>query len=604
VTVTLHCGDVRNPPLEPGLKYHALLCDAPYEYGFMGKSWDASGVAFQPDTWAALAEHLLPGAFGMTFAGARTHHRIAVAIEDAGFIIHPVIYGWSYGSGFPKATRIDTQIDKAAGASREIVGENPNARPIDGNGSGYSGATSHEKYITAPATPLAQSWQGHRYGLQALKPALEPIIVFQKPYEGRPVDCITETGAGALWVDGGRIPTGDEVISTGFANSKRNGVNNVHEGWERPWQSDGEHYGEKIDTAIEKANTLGRWPANFILDEGAARRLDGVAQNVFLQYNEEKQECALCGKELIEDVNTLAGKRTESKNGNLCTDGFGNKQTAQFQTGTRYIIKTMTRSITVCLTCNLSLKNGTTTIINDLEKTIRQLEGLSTGDVNVAENIGRLVNSQREKLVLITDIARGVREIISVNGGQPIQHIKPNICESGEKGSSRFFFNFQQDAIDDGDPVYYCAKASRRERDAGLEGFPLTGGHLASPEGGGGGWKADAKDNPNLPRRNPHPTIKPIALSRYLATLLLPPAEYAPRRILVPFAGVASEMIGAMLAGWEVVTGIEQSAEYCDIGRARLAHWGGYSLPQPEPVKTERRIRAAQQQPSLFTEAS
>ena len=97
-----------------GDKFHALLTDCPYEYGFMGKSWDSSGVSFKPETWVALGDHLYPGAFGMTYAGARTWHRIATAIEDAGFIIHPSIFGYLYPSGFPKATRIDTQIDKEA----------------------------------------------------------------------------------------------------------------------------------------------------------------------------------------------------------------------------------------------------------------------------------------------------------------------------------------------------------------------------------------------------------------------------------------------------------------------------------------------------------
>jgi hypothetical protein len=75
------------------------------------------------------------------------------------------------------------------------------------------------------------------------------------------------------------------------------------------------------------------------------------------------------------------------------------------------------------------------------------------------------------------------------------------------------------------------------------------------------------------PVRNPHPTIKPLALTRYLATLLLPPAEYAPRRLFVPFAGVASECIGAMQAGWEQVTGVELTAEYIPIAEARVKHW-------------------------------
>ena len=134
-----------------GPPFHALLCDPPYELGFMGKDWDASGVAFRPETWAAFARVLYPGAFLMAFASSRGWHRLACAIEDAGFRIHPSIFGWCFGSGFPKATRI---VDAASGR----VSGDPGTRP-----------------------EAASTWAGHRYGLQALKPALEPIIVAQKP---------------------------------------------------------------------------------------------------------------------------------------------------------------------------------------------------------------------------------------------------------------------------------------------------------------------------------------------------------------------------------------------------------------------------------------
>ncbi|GAF69059.1 unnamed protein product, partial [marine sediment metagenome] len=89
------CADVLDWAAEyDGPKFHALLCDPPYHLGangFMNKSWDAAkyGIAFNPDTWAALAQHLHPGAFGMAFASARGWHRLAVAIEDAGLRIHP-----------------------------------------------------------------------------------------------------------------------------------------------------------------------------------------------------------------------------------------------------------------------------------------------------------------------------------------------------------------------------------------------------------------------------------------------------------------------------------------------------------------------------------
>jgi len=73
--------------------------------------------------------------------------------------------------------------------------------------------------------------------------------------------------------------------------------------------------------------------------------------------------------------------------------------------------------------------------------------------------------------------------------------------------------------------------------------------------------------------RIPPEAVKPLDLARYLATLLLPPDEYAPRRILVPFAGSGSECIGAFMAGWDEIVGVEFIREYVDIARARLDYW-------------------------------
>lgn len=127
---------------------------------------------------------------------------------------------------------------------------------------------------------------------------------------------------------------------------------------------------------------------------------------------------------------------------------------------------------------------------------------------------------------------------------------------------------------DSGGPsrFFYCPKASRREREAGLEDFEP-------------GTVSDGRDkaieNPyqrgKTTRRNLHPTVKPLDLLRYLAGLLLLPETLGgsvlePRRILVPFAGSGSEMIGAALAGWDHVTGIELNREYAEIAAARIRH--------------------------------
>jgi hypothetical protein len=235
-----------------GGPYHAILCDPPYEMSFMNSKWDNTGIAFQPATWAALAEHLYPGAFGMAFASSRGWHRMAVAIEDAGLIIHPTIFLWGYGSGFPKATRIDTQIDNTARAEREVI-PNPLAWKQRESGKYTYGTRAANETLSLPATPLARAWAGHRYGLQAIKPAVEPIIVFQKRYVGRPVDCITSTGAGALNIDRGRINPGETVPGGGASWGASTGT---HEGWKRPAHQNYEP---------SDSHTMGRWPSNLCL---------------------------------------------------------------------------------------------------------------------------------------------------------------------------------------------------------------------------------------------------------------------------------------------------------------------------------------------------
>ena len=119
---------------------------------------------------------------------------------------------------------------------------------------------------------------------------------------------------------------------------------------------------------------------------------------------------------------------------------------------------------------------------------------------------------------------------------------------------------------------FYCAKASRSEREAGLDGF----GFKEKPgafDDDAYEWKGKGGHVKASPARNHHPTVKPIALDEYLARLILPPKRDTPRRLLVPFSGSGSEIIGALLAGWDEVVGIELSPEYVEIAEARIAHW-------------------------------
>lgn len=114
---------------------------------------------------------------------------------------------------------------------------------------------------------------------------------------------------------------------------------------------------------------------------------------------------------------------------------------------------------------------------------------------------------------------------------------------------------------------FYTAKANRREREAGLENHKIQEVHRY---GKGIGEGLD----PNAPAKtpNPHPTVKPLALTTYLAKLLLPPTRNTPRQILTPYSGVGSEIIGSLQAGWDQATGIELDPEYVAIAQERIKH--------------------------------
>ena len=107
----------------------SIVTDPPYELNFMNKGGDNSGIAFQKDAWEKCYQALKPGGYLLAFGGSRTFHRIACAIEDAGFEIRDTIM-WLYGSGFPKSMNIGLAIDKKMGVESIDTGvQSPNARP-------------------------------------------------------------------------------------------------------------------------------------------------------------------------------------------------------------------------------------------------------------------------------------------------------------------------------------------------------------------------------------------------------------------------------------------------------------------------------------------
>ncbi|MGB2806672.1 MAG: site-specific DNA-methyltransferase [Sedimentisphaerales bacterium] len=239
----------------PSNYFDSIVTDPPYELGFMGKSWDSSGIAYSIPLWKQLLRVSKPGAFLLCFGGTRTYHRVVCAIEDAGWEIRDCMM-WLYGSGFPKSLDISKAIDKANGVEK-VVGKGRAGKTAMGQSSNWHKTNNpHEFNITEPNSALAQLWDG--WGT-ALKPAWEPIIVAMKPLDGTFAHNAETHKVAGLNIDDSRIDYQGEIPNMGGRKNAKMG---------------GEGYGFKIEGRPDEPNTQGRWPANLILDEEAGAILD------------------------------------------------------------------------------------------------------------------------------------------------------------------------------------------------------------------------------------------------------------------------------------------------------------------------------------------
>ena len=172
--------------------------------GFMGKTWDGGDIAFRVELWAEVFRVLKPGGHVLAFSGTRTYHRMACAIEDAGFEIRDMVQ-WLYGSGFPKSHNVGK---------------------------------------------ILPEWEG--WGT-ALKPALEPICLGRKPLIGTVAENVLAHRTGAINIDGCRVPTTDVLAGSGSPPLKFSGDNS------RPFHDSAVPLGCN-------QNAAGRHPANVVHD--------------------------------------------------------------------------------------------------------------------------------------------------------------------------------------------------------------------------------------------------------------------------------------------------------------------------------------------------
>lgn len=426
--------------------------------GFMGKTWDSFVPG--PATWRQLYRVLKPGGFLLCFASSRTFDLMGISLRMAGFEMHPCI-SWVFAQGFPKAANLGKAIDKAAGAERQVVEQ----RRVKGGGTEFINRANQEQGyrpsdyakgenvldITAPATDLAKQWEGWAYGKQALKPAMEPILMAQKPYDGKPVDSILTWGVGALNINGCRV-----AGSGPHANAHREGE-----------ASRDNRYADKGGTNFclkpgpRGGDPAGRWPANVVHDGS-----DEV---------------------LVLFPDTASGSNNVKK---------ASSRDEQGNTGAAY--------------------------------------------------------------------------------GDESRPAGTEMISYGDKGSAARFFNACPVSADDIaiERMVYCAKASRSERDGGLEDQSdqvLARSTQAQAQARRGNKTRRGRRAFNKARlvRNNHPTVKPLALMRHLVRLVTPPGGL----VLDPFCGSGSTCLAAAKEGLQYI-GIEHLEDYVRIARARLGQGG------------------------------
>lgn len=235
--------------------------------GFMGKKWDA--FVPQPNFWKEVIRVLKPGGHVLCFFGTRTYDWGVMAMRLAGFEVRDQLQ-WIYGSGFPKSLNISKAIDKEAGVERDVIGDSsgPNNKKYEGDRYKEKrftkfGVVQDQPDMSIPSTEEAKKWDG--YGT-ALKPANEPIVLARKPIEkGLTIaENVLKWGTGGLNIDACRIKFSSESDKKSAIFGR--GTNIIGGNYVGATHSDGRENIEPDDK--------GRFPANIMFDEEAARMLD------------------------------------------------------------------------------------------------------------------------------------------------------------------------------------------------------------------------------------------------------------------------------------------------------------------------------------------
>jgi DNA modification methylase len=580
MTHTLHLGDCRTvlATLDDA-SIDAIVCDPPYELGFMGKAWDNSGIAYDVTVWQQCLRVLKPGGHLIAFGGSRTYHRLAVAIEDAGFEIRDQIQ-WIYGSGFPKSLDVSKAMDKQAGAVRDVVtdkredmfGEYEVDKRHESPADSIFGSEQMAKHvpITAPATDLAKQWQG--WGTAA-KPAFEPAVLAYKPHEA-------EHGI----ILANLIKLEAQLWLMWFASTAEwNSTSNPHD--------------------LSVVLSIAQWTAAELIhtrddlcgqmDTSQFAEVMTSCLSIVTSWKSIWSEASNAGNTFIIEtvLSPIIGWTTLKSSLSHLTPNFITRELMQHGGDWLGVLSAASPFIVA------SKKLKSTLELIAVERAISRTSNPGSIDSKTTNEPAVLARKPLCGTVAdnVTAWGVGALNIDGTRVGGPGRYRKdegigdPGMW-AGKKQQSfadmhtagRWPANVifdEEAALLLGEPsrFFYTAKASKAEREAGLyyeewrviaerdkSGNFLTSDWCYDPRSANGGYE----NKPTQPRANHHPTVKPLALMRYLVRLVTPKGG----KVLDPFMGSGSTGCAAVLEGCNFV-GIDITPEYVAIAQKRIAHY-------------------------------
>ena len=540
-TYTVHIGNNLDilPTLEDN-SVDSIVTDPPYELGFMGKKWDSSGIAYSVELWKECLRVLKPGGHLLSFGGTRTWHRVAVAIEDAGFEVRDSI-AWMYGSGFPKSLDISKAIDKAAGAEREVIGT-AKKTPINENGLTMSGGVGKAEFdITAPSTPEAQQWEG--WGT-ALKPAFEPIVVARKPLGGeifvraRIENELKKLGVESIsWTSSasGVKQSSQKLTSSSIKRPKTAETFASSVSVREPESTE-----LKIQTSIEQLpsdSTLLIQADDESLPKNQkpnskSKSLKPMAQTVNAAENQNEPSSHLItsmevGQSIEEEPLAKSGTNLEGSDSQMVIESFAGIATGlSGSQATVHIQKLSNGEFLWPEGLPEVYKVGNTVAENVLTH--------GTGALNIDDSRIKGITDKELNWTPQRQHATNPLNIGGAKSGDVVSMYK----EAGRWPANVILDPYTAELLDeqsDASRFFYVAKASKRDRNEGLEELEATTANaMVDREDGSAGMNSPrAGAGRTSGAKNFHPTVKPTALMRYLVKLVTPPGG----TVLDPFTG-------------------------------------------------------------------